>query len=311
VSDGVRRPCRLFYSDEYVYDVVEAGWRHTYDVERARRIRDALVASGAAARDDFETPAPISDDDLLLVHTPAYLDAIRDPETLARYLLLDPSHPWDHRLLMPFRYATGGTLGAARTALRDGRIGLNLGGGFHHAQADKAEGFCALADVAVSIRVMRRDGFRGRVLIVDLDYHHGNGNALIFAEDETVFTFSMHNVPWCFIDKRNNRDVELPSHVDDGKYLDLLVGALPGIVESFRPEFAVYLAGSDPYVEDLLGDADLSLRGLFERDRFVSELLAAHDVPYAVVTAGGYGPQSWRVYHHYYHWLLTGTEVAS
>jgi len=309
VNSGTHRSCRLFYSDEYVYDVVEAGWRHAYDIERARRIRDALVAGGAAAAEDFAAPQPISDEDLLLVHTPEYLDAIRNPETLARYLLLDPAHPWDERLLMPFRYATGGTLAAVRSAVYDGRIGLNLGGGFHHAQADKAEGFCALADVAVAIRVLRREGFDRSVLIVDLDYHHGNGNALIFAEDESVFTFSMHNVPWCFLDKRNNRDVELPPHVDDATYLGLLASALPGIVETFRPELAIYLAGSDPYAEDLLGDADLSLRGLFDRDRYVSGVLAARGVPYAVVTAGGYGPQSWRVYHHYFHWLLTGKEV--
>lgn len=311
MSVGTRTGCRLFYCDQYVYDVVEAGWRHTYDVERARKIRDALVRSGAARTTDFTVPEPVADADLLLVHTPEYLQEIRNPNTLAGYLLLDPGHPWDDRLLMPFRYATGGTIAAARAALRERRVGLNLGGGFHHAQADKAEGFCALADVAVAVRVLRREEFAGRIVIIDLDYHHGNGNALIFAEDETVFTFSMHNVPWCFIDKRNNLDVELPAHVDDQTYLNLLRGALPGILERFRPDLCIYLAGSDPYVEDLLGDGDLSLEGLFARDRYVSETLAARGVPYAVVTAGGYGPQSWRVYHAYYRWLLTGEEAGS
>jgi acetoin utilization deacetylase AcuC-like enzyme len=303
------RPVRLFYRDEYVTDAVEEGWRHTFDVERPRRVRNALVQSGAARREDFVAPAAVTDADLLLVHTEQYLDEIRDPPTLARYLLLDPTRAWDHRLLMPFRYATGGTVEAVRAAVFERMTGLNLGGGFHHAQADKTEGFCALADVAVAVHVARREGFRGRVLIVDLDYHHGNGNALIFAQDESVFTFSMHNVRWCFIDKRHNRDVELPPNADDRTYLDLLRAELPGVLQSFRPDVAVYLAGSDPFVEDLLGDAQLSLEGLYERDRYVTSVLDEHEVPFAAVTAGGYGTTSWRVHFNYYHWLLTGTEA--
>jgi acetoin utilization deacetylase AcuC-like enzyme len=304
------RAVRLFYRDGYVYDIVEAGWRHTFDVERPRKIHDALIACGAAEAEDFAAPHAVTDDELLLVHTPAYLEEIRDPATLARYLLLDGSHPWDDNLLAPFRLATGGTVEAFHAAVFDGALGLNLSGGFHHAQADKAEGFCALADVPVAIRAARRAGFDGRVLVVDLDYHHGNGTALIFAEDETVFTFSMHNVPWCFLDKKNNRDVELPPRPADAEYLAILSDELPRILDRFEPDAAVYLAGSDPYENDTLGDARLTLPGLLERDRFVSRAFLERDVPFAVVTAGGYGVDSWRVHFNYYRWLLTSDEVC-
>jgi len=294
----------LLYRDEYVYDVLEAGLRHTFDVLRSRRVRDALVSAGLATAADFHEAPPLSDAQLALVHTRDYIAAIKDPATLARFLLLDPAHPWDDRLLQPFLFASGGTVAAGRLALADGGIAVNLGGGFHHAQADKAEGFCAIADVAIAVRQLRGDGALERALIVDLDYHHGNGNALIFADDENVFTYSLHNVPWCFLEKRNNEDVMLPPRAGDAEYLGALEKSLPAILERFRPDLAFYLAGSDPFVEDTLGDARVSEEGLLERDRFVTRQLRRRNIPMAVVMAGGYGPASWRIYRNYFSWLL-------
>jgi len=296
---------RLYYRPEYITDVLESGMRQTFDVLRPRRIRDALVACGAARDDEFIAPAALGDDDLLLVHSPAYLQHIRTPATLARLLFLDPAHAWDERLLMPFLYAAGGTVAAALAAAQDGGIGLNLGGGYHHAQADKAEGFCAIADVAIAIRRLQRDRRIARALIVDLDYHHGNGNAEIFAGDESVFTFSMHANNWCWLTKRNNLDVELPAHTGDAVYLDTLRSRLPPVLAQFRPDFVFYVAGSDPFVDDRLADFDVSEAGMLERDRFVTHAVRRAGVPLVVLTAGGYGPSSWRVHFNYYRWLLT------
>jgi acetoin utilization deacetylase AcuC-like enzyme len=296
----------LFYRPEYVSGVVELGMRETFDVLRPQRIHDALLACGAARGEEFVAPQPLDDADLLLVHTPEYLQQIRTPATLARLLFLDPAHPWDEQLLLPFLYAAGGTVAAALSAARDGGIGLNLGGGYHHAQADKAEGFCAIADVAIAIRRLKRERRLGRVLIIDLDYHHGNGNAAIFARDESVFTFSMHANNWCWLTKRHNLDIELPAHTGDATYLDTLRRRLPPVMAEFQPELVVYVAGSDPFVEDRLADFDLSEAGMFERDRFVTEEVRSRRLPLAVVTAGGYGPTTWRIHFNYYRWLLGG-----
>ena len=203
-----------------------------------------------------------------------------------------------------------GTLAAALAAAADGGISLNLGGGYHHAQRDKAEGFCAIADVAVAIRRLQREGRVERVLMVDLDYHHGNGNAEIFATDESVFTFSMHANNWCWLTKRNNLDVELPAHTEDALYLDALRRHLPQILTTFRPQIVFYVAGSDPFVEDRLGDFDVSEAGMLERDRFVTRETRCGRLPLVVVTAGGYGPSSWRIHFNYYRWLLAGWEAA-
>ena len=302
---GAGDPIRLFYRDEYVYDVLEAGIRHTFDVHKPKRIHDALIAAGVASEADFIAAPPVSEDELLLVHTPEYLAAIRRPEVLARLLFLDPAHPWDHRLVQPFLFAAGGTVTAAWTAVTQHVIAVNLGGGFHHAQVDKAEGFCAIADVAIAIRRLQRDRQVERVLIVDLDYHHGNGNAEIFSPDESVFTFSIHAGNWCWITKRNNRDIELPAHTTDQSYLSVLRGNLPVIVGDFQPDLAVYVAGSDPFTEDALGDFDLSEAGMLERDRTVTREVWGRGIPMVVVTAGGYGEASWRIHFNFFRWLLS------
>ena len=295
---------RFYYRDEYLYDVLELGIRHTFDVQRPRKIRDALVRCGALKAAELLAAPPLDDGDLALVHTPAYLAAIKQPETLARYLLLDPAHPWGAKLLDPFLYASGGTVAAARCAVDGKRIAVNLAGGYHHAQPDKAEGFCAIADVAIAIRRLRTEGFSGRVLIVDLDAHHGNGNALIFAEDESVFTFSIHDVRWCDVVKHNHLDIELPPHTGDRDYLAVLAEHLPRIVSFFAPGLVVYVAGSDPYVDDPLGVFDLSEFGIFARDRVVTAETFGKGIPLAVVTAGGYGETSWRLYFNYFRWLI-------
>jgi acetoin utilization deacetylase AcuC-like enzyme len=307
---GERQRPSLFYRDEYVYDVLEAGIRHTFDVEKPRRVHDALIAAGAAVAADFIRPPAVTEEELLLVHTPEYLAEIQRPEVLARLLFLDPAHPWDERLAEPFLFATGGTVAAARVAATRRQLAVNLGGGFHHAQADRADGFCAIADVAIAIRALQRERRIERALIVDLDYHHGNGNAEIFATDESVFTFSMHAGNWCWITKRNNRDVELPAHTDDRRYLTALQEHLPAIVDGFRPDVAVYVAGSDPFVEDALGDFEVSEAGMLARDQVVTQTVWGAGIPMAVVTAGGYGGASWRIHFNYFRWLLTGEAVV-
>ncbi len=305
IPTQLRTP-HFFYRPEYVSNAVAEGFRHTFDIERPTHIRDAMVGAGLVAPNAFHAAPAVSDQQLLLVHTPDYVAQITDPSTLARFLLLDPARAWGSDLLAPFLFATGGTVTAARMAAVERTTCVNLSGGYHHAQADKAEGFCAIADVAIAVRQLQSERAVKRVAIIDLDYHHGNGNALIFAEDESVFTFSMHGAPWCLLDKRNNLDVTLPAHVGDDEYLQLLHESLPILLKSFRPDLVIYVAGSDPFIEDTLGEADLTEKGLFARDRFVTEQVWDCGIPLVVVTAGGYGLSSWRIYFNYFGWLATG-----
>src|SRR5205823_2616445 len=90
--------------------------------------------------------------------------------------LLTLEIPYSREMVEGFWLATGGTILAARNALRD-RIGFNLGGGFHHAFPGHGEGFCAINDVAVAIRALQMEKLINRAMVVDCDVHHGNGTA--------------------------------------------------------------------------------------------------------------------------------------
>src|SRR5690606_14448182 len=149
-------------------------------------------------------------------------------------------------------------------------------------------GFCFFNDVAVAIRVLEAEGAIGRVAVVDLDVHHGNGTARIFENDPGVFTFSLHqehNYP--SVKPRGSLDIGLPDGTRDAEYLAQLQDALPKVM-AHAPQLAFYLAGADPYEDDQLGGLALTKAGLRERDRMVFDACAAAGVPVVVLLAGGY-----------------------
>jgi acetoin utilization deacetylase AcuC-like enzyme len=140
----------------------------------------------------------------------------------------------------------------------------------------------------VAVRVLLSEGRIERAAIVDLDVHHGNGTADIFAGDDSVFTFSMHqenNYPAS--KPPSDLDVALDDGTGDEEYLSLLEHHLPRVLAE-GAGCVFYLAGADPYRDDQLGGLGLTLEGLRRRDRFVFEATRARGIPVAVVLAGGY-----------------------
>ncbi|MGB6821416.1 MAG: histone deacetylase, partial [Candidatus Acidiferrales bacterium] len=182
----------------------------------------------------------------------------------------------------------GGSTEAGKRALADG-CAVNIGGGFHHAYPDHGEGFCVLHDVAIAIRRLQFDGAIRTAMTVDTDVHQGNGTAAIFSDDDSVFTFSIHqenNYP--YPKPPSNLDANLPDGTDDKNYLAILEAHLVRAFEAFRPDLIFYIAGADPYREDQLGGLALTMEGLRQRDDLVFEHARRHGVPVAVTLAGGY-----------------------
>jgi acetoin utilization deacetylase AcuC-like enzyme len=234
----------------------------------------------------FVEPRQSSWDELALVHTPEYLAKLRD-NTLTEDEITTLELPWRSEFAEAFRVMVGGTCAAGMAALEDGRA-AHLGGGLHHAFASHGEGFCPLNDVAVAIRLLQRDRDIVRAAVVDLDVHHGNGTAMIFERDPSVFTFSMHqqhNYP--FFKPRSDLDIGLEDGAGDDQYLTELRGGLARVMTS-APEIVVYLAGADPFERDQLGGLRLTKAGLRERDRLVIDASSAAGVPIVTVLAGGY-----------------------
>src|SRR5947209_8459858 len=168
-------PFKLVYSDDYYLPI----GAHVFPSEKYRRIHNRLLESGVAELSDFVTPQPASDQDVLLVHTPQYVQKLKSG-TLSAREELEMEIPYSPELVRAFWLAAGGSILAAESALKD-RVGFNIGGGFHHAFPDHGEGFCMIHDVAIAIRRMQRDDKIRTAMTVDCDVHQGNGTAAIFA----------------------------------------------------------------------------------------------------------------------------------
>jgi acetoin utilization deacetylase AcuC-like enzyme len=281
-AGGVAVP-RLVWDPSYEVDI--GG--HVFVTAKYRLVRERLLAEGIVTQDDLVSPVPAAREELALAHTAAYLDKV----FTGSFSFLDVMRlevPFSEEVRDAMVLSCGGTLLTARLALEHGRAG-HLGGGFHHAYAGHGEGFCMLNDVAVAARGLVADGSVERVAVVDLDVHHGNGTAAIFADDASVFTMSMHQENNYPADKPpSDLDVGLDDRTGDDEYLALLDDALPKALDDFAPGLVIYLAGADPYREDQLGGLSLTLDGLRERDRRVIGGCRERDVPVAVVLAGGY-----------------------
>ncbi len=297
--------CKIVYRSEYFSGIHAPQSRQTFDVMKFKKVRDELIKKKLIRRKNILTPSRLSEKDLRLVHTRNYLNSLKNPTTVGQILNLDYVNPWDEYIFEFFKYVSGGTILAAEYALEHNTTVFNLGGGYHHAHPDRGEGFCLINDVAIAIRKIRKSNKIKSILILDLDYHQGNGNLLYFKNDENTFTFSIHADNWNEISgKINNLDIELPSHTRDERYLKILKTELPRVFGMFEPELVFYIAGSDPYILDTLGDFDISEDGLLKRDIFVYREVRNRELPFVVLGAGGYGPDSWKIYFNFIRWVI-------
>jgi len=278
------------------------------DRRRGQRVLTLLDREGILRRGSLHRTRRVSLRKLLRVHDADYLRSLESAEGLSRALghPIDPSEV--DEFLLAQRAMVGGTVLASRLALRDGTVLFNLGGGLHHALPDRGQGFCLFHDVAVAIRNLRRRNFTGRILIVDLDLHDGEGTRLIFREDPTVHTYSVHNRHLADTEAVESTAIELGTDVADDLYLSTIQETLPSLVEAFAPEFVFYLAGADPAHDDKLGDWRISPRGMLRRDRLVMETVRPEgtELPVVILLAGGYGHQAWRYTARFATWLATG-----
>ena len=308
-------PFKLIYSDAYYLPIGE----HVFPAEKYRRIRDRLIATGVAGTKDFLEPQPASDQDILLVHKPEYVQKLKTG-TLSQREEMEMEVPYSRDLANAFWLAAGGSILAARQSLTD-KVCISIGGGFHHAFPDHGEGFCLIHDVAVAIRRLQRDDLIRTAMTVDCDVHQGNGTAAIFAGTRTassllpsassstlqhaegitrggkmrqahagdVFTVSLHqhnNYPlW---KPPSSIDIDLPDGTGDDDYIAWLDNALSSGLRQFEPDLICYIAGADPYKEDQLGGLNLTIEGLKRRDELVFQVARARGIPVMVTFAGGY-----------------------
>lgn len=270
-----RKSQELVYSQ--VYDL--SDYSHVLSAAKYRMLYDELKYG----RWHWHTPETASVDTLKLVHTERYLNDFLGARLTDTTLRAEV--PIDERIVNAVCTATQGTIIAAELALKH-TVASNLSGGFHHAFADHAEGFCFLNDTAIAIRYLRQNRPGLKVAIIDLDVHQGNGTAHILRSDGSAYTFSMHEKENYPKKEESHQDVHLASFMGDREYLKLLAQNLSLLKRSFTPDLIFYIAGVDVYRDDMLGGLQLSFEGIAERDSMVRDFLP--EVPLVVLPAGGY-----------------------
>jgi len=297
---------KLFYTDHFVFPLPE---RHSFPIQKYALLRKRITEASIVEPGEIRTPDAVKEEDILRVHAPAYVDRfIRGKLTPAEIRKI--GFPWSPALVERTRRSCGATVQACLAALDEG-LAANLAGGSHHAFPDRGEGYCIFNDVAIAARKMQAEMGIKRVVIIDCDVHQGNGTAAIFADDPSVFTFSVHgekNFP--FRKERSDLDIALEDGTGDGAYLDAVETGLNHVFGTDHFGLAIYIAGADPFHEDCFGRLALSKEGLAERDRMVLRRFAARAIPVAITMGGGYARKVTDTVDIYFQTVKFAVEMA-
>ncbi len=279
---------------------------HPFKPIRLELTRTLLADAGLLSEAEQVPPEDLAEKALLWIHSPAYVAAVKsasrgaaadDPYVFGLGTGDNPVFPGMHELVLGICAATvtATELVCSGTALR----AVNFAGGLHHAQRDKASGFCVYNDAALGIyHAVHAHGMR--VAYVDLDAHHGDGVQAAFYDSPDVMTISLHEsgrylFPGTGHTYESGRgagrglsvNAPLEPFTEDASYLEVFERVVPRALEVFEPDLIVLQAGADTHRHDPLADLSLSLVGMTAGYHRMVELADQHTGGRMVVTGGG------------------------
>jgi len=317
----------LFYSPQYNISFWGLERIHPFDAAKYGKVVTALKKYFGLEDANFFAPKKmVTDEDLELVHTKNYLDSLKDtlnvldiaemvPEQntfwgFPRWMMsFIPNRLLQKKLLNPMRWATAGTVQAARLALENKKAAVNIGGGFHHAKRNEFEktSFCYFGDIQFTIEKLWQKDKGLKVLIVDLDAHQGDGYESYFLKtkaavgkknatfDKRITIFDMYNedLPEHRQDELKGKyNFPLSSGTKTEEFLKILKQNFPKAVEESRPNLIIYNAGTDILQKDPEGELNVSKAGIIKRDEFIFKVARKNGIPVCMVTSGGYTSES-------------------
>ena len=264
----------------------DTGFGHPERPERLLAIRSRLAETGLRDRLLDISPRILEVEWLEKVHTSTYIsDVKRRCEQNIR--LMDAGDTFICPASFEVACLAAGAACEAVEAVMDDRADavfcVTRPPG-HHAERDRAMGFCLFNNVAVAARYIQEAHRLERILIVDWDVHHGNGTQHIFEEDPTVFYFSVHqypHYPWFSggsgetgigAGRGTNLNAPLPAGAGDEQFLRAFDELLAPEMGRFQPEFVIVSAGFDAHVDDPLSGTRVTADGFAEMTRRVHQL---------------------------------------
>lgn len=263
----------------------EMGPGHPESPERLRAICAQLQSSGTWSRLHQITPRRAERQWIERIHRASYVESLERRSPAKGYASLDPDTSMSPGTLDAAYLAAGGAL-AAVDAIMNGDIdqafcAVRPPG--HHAETDRAMGFCFFNSVAIATRYIQQHHGLQRVLIVDWDVHHGNGTQHAFYDDASVLFFSTHQFPYYpgtggAMETGEGRgkgltiNVPLSGGQGDDEYREVFQKVLVPTADTFQPEFVVISAGFDAHRDDPLASMDLTEEGYGEVTNMVASI---------------------------------------
>jgi acetoin utilization deacetylase AcuC-like enzyme len=274
----------LVYSPFYSYSFPA---NHRFPMSKFHHLHQCLTENGLLTDHNVFRPGRVKQSVLQLAHDTTYIEKFQTNQ-LSTQELRKMGLPWSEALVKRSMISPNGTLMTGAIALNHG-IACHLAGGTHHAYHDHGRGYCIFNDLAVAAKSLVAQGKAQRILIFDCDVHQGDGTASILANDDNIFTCSIHcekNFP--HHKATSDLDVGLPKGLTDEAYLEVVSHTLIKAIELSQPDLIFYDAGVDVYAQDGLGYLDISLSGIEQRERLVLETIRQLNIPVATVIGGGY-----------------------
>jgi acetoin utilization deacetylase AcuC-like enzyme len=261
------RKVGFLYDDIYLAHEMPPG--HPESPQRLVSIIDTLRNSDYWDHLIHIKPRRAGEEDILRVHTEKYFNAIKsftgffDGDTFVSEHSFEAALFAAGALLEAIDRCKAGEIERAFCAVRPPG---------HHAEADKAMGFCIFNNVAVGARYAQMTGYQ-RVFIIDFDVHHGNGTQHIFEEDDTVFYFSTHQYPhYPGTGRDSDRghgkgegytyNIAMPYGSGDKEYYEAYRDILPRLVKNFRPDIILVSAGYDIHFNDPMAGVNVTNEGM-------------------------------------------------
>jgi acetoin utilization deacetylase AcuC-like enzyme len=281
-----------FIYDDIFLKHITPEW-HPERKERLTQIVSSLKKSGLWEKLIHIKPCKATYDDIAVVHTPDYIKRIKNFGTGH----LDPDTYMSENSLEAALYAAGSVIEAVERCKKGEieRAFCAVRPPGHHAESNRAMGFCIFNNVAIGARYAQKIGYK-KVFVIDFDVHHGNGTQHIFESDNTVFYFSTHQFPHYpgtgrdserGIGKGKDFTYNVPMHPESGdkEYLNVYQNILPNLVKVFEPDIIFVSAGYDIHKNDTLADIRISddgIRGI------VHSILSCSPNPFVFALEGGY-----------------------
>lgn len=303
----------LYYSDRFLdYNF---GPEHPLNPIRLSLSHKLIEESGLFdGKTELLRPTPAGEDELSLVHTLEYVEAVRLEEPDLAFGLGSDDTPVFPGIFDASRFMAGGSIDAAKKILQEDCIAFNLAGGLHHAFPTQAAGFCVFNDVALAICILKKKF--SRILYLDIDAHHGDGVQQIFYQDREVLTFSIHESGYYlfpgtgFADEAGEGpglgysvNVPMPMNAADKDYHLAFETIVPKLFEWFRPEVVVAELGVDTHYSDPLTSLNVTLKGYTHMVSRIVELTKRYaEGRLLALGGGGYNlavvPSAWNCALH-------------